>query len=186
MVQKGAKLNPEQLEKLAKARELARAAIQEKKALNAGLNTKGKQLKKELVNNFLKEIHTPKESIVEPEEKIEELEPLEAKPKKAEKEPVPPIEKIPKKKAPKVPVSSDSESEEEVEVVKVRKSKKKPKKKVIYLEESESEEEIEYRRRPRAASTRQAPIKEQSPERVPVRPNYGNHLVHLMKTGYRF
>ena len=182
MVQKGAKLNPEQLEKLAKARELARAAIQEKKALNAGLNTKGKQLKKELVNNFLKEIHTPKESIVEPEEKIEELEPLEAKPKKAEKEPVPPIEKIPKKKAPKVESSSDSESEEEVEVVKVRKSKKKPKNKVVYIEESESEEEIEYRRRP----SRQSPKREQSPERVPVRPNYGNHLVHLMKTGYRF
>ena len=186
MVQKGAKLNPEQLEKLARARELARAAIQEKKALNAGLNTKGKQLKKELVNNFLKEMHAPKESVVEPEEKIEELEPLEAKPKKAEKEPVPVSEKIPKKKAPKVESSSDSESEEEVEVVKVKKiSKKKPKKKVIYLEESESEEEIEYRRRPSRQAPRQIP-REESPERMPVRTGYGNHLINLMKTGYKF
>ena len=185
MVQKGAKLTPEQLEKLSKARELARIAIQEKKALNAGLNTKGKQLKKELVNNFLKEIHAPKESIVEPEEKIEELEPLEAKPKKVGKEPLPssegPKEKIPKKKAPQPSVSSDTDSEPEVEVVKVRKSKKKPKKKIIYLESSDSEPEIEYRRRPRSSV-----VREQSPERMPVKPNYANHLVNLMKTGYRF
>ena len=194
MPPKGAKLSPEQLEKLAKARVLAQQAIQEKKALNAGLNTKGKQMKKELVNNFLKEMVQGETSEVSPfkekiePEKIEVLEPLEAKPQ--EKEPEKPVEKavekITKKKTPQPEPSSSESENEQVEIVKVKK-KKKPKKKVIYISESDSdsEPEIVYRQKSKSKQ-RFYKEPEQVPEQVPVRTSYGTHLVNLMRNGYNF
>jgi len=190
MPPKGAKLSPEQLEKLAKARVLAQAKIQEKKALNAGLNTKGKQMKKELVNNFLKEMVQGETSEVSPfkekiePEKIEVLEPLEAKPQ--EKEPEKPVEKITKKKTLQVESSTSESENEQVEIVKVKK-KKKPKKKVIYISESDSdsEPEIVYRQKSKSKQ-RFYKEPEQVPEQVPVRTSYGTHLVNLMRNGYNF